>query len=154
MSLGMLANVYTMVRKRCGHTTERKTVTYIEDLWGLKTLHTHALTLTLSGNGGWWGWGGSPGSRSVSPLFLSLPKGSRASFEQPAPRGRRSLSGWCGSSWTRASGRTTHAPGGSREGLSAERTGGYSEEHRAGNVRLTVFHDNFIFFKQTLGKKA
>lgn len=32
MSLGMLANVYTMVRKRCGHTTERKK-SYIDDFW-------------------------------------------------------------------------------------------------------------------------
>ena len=31
-SILMLANVYTMVSERCVHTTERKTVIYIEDL--------------------------------------------------------------------------------------------------------------------------
>lgn len=55
MSLGMLANVYTMVRKRCGHTTERKTVTYIEDLLRFKkALHTHTFMLTHSGGGRPW----------------------------------------------------------------------------------------------------
>lgn len=122
MSLGMLASVYTM--ERCVHTTERKTVTYIEDLWGLKALNTRTLMLTH---------GGTAGSQSVSPLFPSPPKGSQVSFELPAPRGRHSRSGLCGSSWTRASGRTTRVPGGSRGGLSAERTGGYSVEREAGS---------------------
>lgn len=48
MSLGMLANVYTMVRKRCAQTTERETARYTEDL--RKTLaHTRAHTLPKGG---------------------------------------------------------------------------------------------------------
>lgn len=105
----------------------KENITYIEDLWLFKSRsrsHAHANTL--------WKEGG------ISPSFLSPPTGSRASFGQPGLRGHRLLSGWCGSSWTRASGRTTRVPGGSREGLSAERTGGYSEEFEAGNEGINT----------------
>lgn len=78
----MLANVYTMVTKRCGHTTERETVTYTEDPWVLKALRPLIHSKAEDGSVSW----------SISPLSLSPPGGSRASFEQPVPRGHRSLS--------------------------------------------------------------
>ena len=83
-------------------------------------------------------------SYAVSPWSLFPPAVSPVSSVPLGPRGHHSRWGWCGSTGTLSSGRTTPGPGGSRAARSGGRTGGYSahggEERRGGAGGLVLSH--------------
>lgn len=69
MSLGMLANVYTMVRKRCVQTTERA------DSYTHRRSHTHPHTRSLSHTWGQRDGSGVQGARASHLGFPFLQEG-------------------------------------------------------------------------------
>lgn len=109
-------------------------------LLNVHVTHPHAHTLELRS------------SEDSSPWSPSPPEGSRVSSAQPDLRGRRWRSGWCGSSETHASCRTTRAPGASKAARCAGRKDGYSKttEWRkcVNHTNLHILNLLFIMIKK------
>lgn len=78
------------------------------------------------------------------PWSRAPPAGSPVSSGRLGPRGRRSQSGWCGSTWTPSSGRTTPVPGGSTEAPFSGTTGGCSARNEVEEVNPTSSYSTLI----------
>lgn len=78
------------------------------------------------------------------PWSHAPPAGSPVSSGRLGPRGRRSRSGWCDSTWTPSSGRTTPVPGGSMEAPSSGTTGGCSAREEVEEVNPTGSYSTLI----------
>lgn len=112
-----IANIYKMAWARC-FPRNRKANSYIHRRL-LRLLNAQCYTRTCS-----------YAFENSSPWSPFPPEGSRVSSVRLDLHGRRWRSGWCGSSGTHASCRTTRAPGASKAARCAGRTDGYSEEEK------------------------